>query len=112
MVSDLTDEYRARAAAAPWDHRIPWNCPTFYDGCNCRETVRALDPKVRSMLQEEAYELRHARAVREAWDELEADLARAIELLDALAGREFLDDYVGPNRDAHEWLVEYGRRRG
>lgn len=28
-------EYHGRAAAEPWNHAIPWNCPTFYDGCNC-----------------------------------------------------------------------------
>jgi hypothetical protein len=27
--------YHQIAAAHPHDHRIPWNCPTFYDGCNC-----------------------------------------------------------------------------
>jgi hypothetical protein len=28
-------QYHASAAQQPWNHRIPWNCPTFYDGCNC-----------------------------------------------------------------------------
>jgi hypothetical protein len=27
--------YHSYAAAHPDDHQIPWNCPTFYDGCNC-----------------------------------------------------------------------------
>lgn len=27
--------YHAYAAANPDSHAIPWNCPTFYDGCNC-----------------------------------------------------------------------------
>ena len=27
--------YHQLAAKYPHDHRIPWNCPTFYDGCNC-----------------------------------------------------------------------------
>lgn len=27
--------YHAAAAANPRDHRIPWNCPTYWDGCNC-----------------------------------------------------------------------------
>lgn len=27
--------YHRLAAARPWDHRIPWNCPTYWDGCNC-----------------------------------------------------------------------------
>jgi len=35
-------KYHATAARWPEYHAIPWNCPTFYDTCNCRETVRAL----------------------------------------------------------------------
>lgn len=27
--------YHLGASLQPWNHRIPWNCPTFYDGCNC-----------------------------------------------------------------------------
>lgn len=27
--------YHYAAAAQPGNHRIPWNCPTYYDGCNC-----------------------------------------------------------------------------
>lgn len=27
--------YHLAAKRQPWNHRIPWNCPTFYDGCNC-----------------------------------------------------------------------------
>lgn len=27
--------YHKAATARPWDHRIPWNCPTYWDGCNC-----------------------------------------------------------------------------
>lgn len=27
--------YHAAAAAQPWNHRIPWNCPNYWDGCNC-----------------------------------------------------------------------------
>jgi hypothetical protein len=34
--------YHQLAARNPGDHRIPWNCPTFYDGCNCRETIASL----------------------------------------------------------------------
>lgn len=28
-------EYHRVATEHPDDHRIPWNCPTFWDGCNC-----------------------------------------------------------------------------
>lgn len=28
-------EYHQLAARYPHDHRIPWNCPTYYDGCHC-----------------------------------------------------------------------------
>lgn len=27
--------YHEGAAQQPWNHRIPWNCPTYWDGCNC-----------------------------------------------------------------------------
>jgi hypothetical protein len=27
--------YHYAAALQPWNHRIPWNCPSYYDGCNC-----------------------------------------------------------------------------
>lgn len=27
--------YHALAAEFPLDHSIPWNCATYYDGCNC-----------------------------------------------------------------------------
>ena len=27
--------YHYAAKLQPDNHRIPWNCPTFYDGCNC-----------------------------------------------------------------------------
>jgi hypothetical protein len=27
--------YHHAAAAQPWNHRIPWNCGNYYDGCNC-----------------------------------------------------------------------------
>jgi hypothetical protein len=27
--------YHYAAALQPWNHRLPWNCPAYYDGCNC-----------------------------------------------------------------------------
>lgn len=27
--------YHYAASLQPWNHRIPWNCPNYYDGCNC-----------------------------------------------------------------------------
>jgi hypothetical protein len=29
--------YHYAASLQPDNHRIPWNCPTYYDGCNCTE---------------------------------------------------------------------------
>jgi len=34
--------YHKQAAKYPFDHSIPWNCPTYWDGCNCKRTVAAL----------------------------------------------------------------------
>ena len=31
----LACRYHQGAAQQPWNHRIPWNCPTYWDGCNC-----------------------------------------------------------------------------
>jgi hypothetical protein len=33
--SDGTCDYHNLAAEHPDDHTIPWNCPTYWDGCNC-----------------------------------------------------------------------------
>lgn len=27
--------YHEAATRQPWNHRIAWNCPTYWDGCNC-----------------------------------------------------------------------------
>lgn len=27
--------YHYAAQLQPWNHRIPWNCPAYHDGCNC-----------------------------------------------------------------------------
>ncbi len=32
--------YHYAAALQPWNHRIPWNCPTYFDGCNCSGGLR------------------------------------------------------------------------
>jgi len=31
--------YHYGAGLQPDNHRIPWNCPTFYDGCNCEPEI-------------------------------------------------------------------------
>lgn len=28
-------EYHRAAAEEPENHSIPWNCPTYWNGCNC-----------------------------------------------------------------------------
>ena len=32
---DALDHYRHAAETQPWNHRFPWNCPSYWDGCNC-----------------------------------------------------------------------------
>jgi len=44
--------YHQQAAAHPTDHSIPWNCPTYWDGCNCRWTVRQLRERLLTVEQE------------------------------------------------------------
>lgn len=34
---DSPCDYHAYAAQHPDDHRSPWNCPTYWDGCNCED---------------------------------------------------------------------------
>jgi hypothetical protein len=29
--------YHYAARLQPWNHRLAWNCPTYYDGCNCEK---------------------------------------------------------------------------
>lgn len=39
-VLDDTCEYHIQAFLHPNDHDIGWNCPTYYDGCNCVATIQ------------------------------------------------------------------------
>lgn len=32
---DETCLYHYAARLQPWNHHIPWNCPSYLDGCNC-----------------------------------------------------------------------------
>jgi hypothetical protein len=36
---DISEDcmYHYAARLQPWNHKIPWNCPTYYDGCNCEK---------------------------------------------------------------------------
>jgi hypothetical protein len=38
--------YHQQAAKYPSDHSIPWNCPTYWDGCNCKATIHDLREKL------------------------------------------------------------------
>lgn len=38
--------YHAYALTHPWDHRSPWNCPTFHDGCNCDSPSRMVPARL------------------------------------------------------------------
>lgn len=58
--------YHRAAAERPQDHSIPWNCPTYYDGCNCKDSIerfmagetalRAEAERLRGLLREIEYE--------------------------------------------------------
>ena len=39
-------EYHQAAAAEPFNHRIPWNCPTYWDGCNCKTEFKELRAEI------------------------------------------------------------------
>ena len=32
--------YHNAAKEQPWNHSIPWNCPTYWDCCNCLEYMK------------------------------------------------------------------------
>lgn len=49
-------QYHASAAAQPSNHGIPWNCPTYWDGCNCA-----------SSLSKQTEEIAALRADAERW---------------------------------------------
>jgi hypothetical protein len=38
--------YHKAAAAHPQDHSIPWNCPTYWDGCNCKRVIDKLNKEL------------------------------------------------------------------
>lgn len=39
-------KYHATAAKYPSNHAIPWNCPTYWDGCNCNQRIRTLESEL------------------------------------------------------------------
>lgn len=43
--------YHQEAAARPMDHSIPWNCPTYWDGCNCSQTLHDLREELKAALE-------------------------------------------------------------
>ena len=49
---DENCNYHATAARYPDNHGIPWNCHTYYDGCNCKNTL-----KTKKILVEELMEV-------------------------------------------------------
>lgn len=46
LVVDPACGYHRAAAAAPMDHSIPWNCPTYWDGCNCARVIADLRAEI------------------------------------------------------------------
>jgi len=52
-------QYHATAAKYRANHAIPWNCPTYYDGCNCVETVKRLQSE-RDQLVTKCHQLEDA----------------------------------------------------
>ena len=45
LVIDPACGYHQVAADFPNDHSIPWNCPTYWDGCNCDDPAFARAPE-------------------------------------------------------------------
>lgn len=45
--------YHRAAKERPMDHSIPWNCPTYWDGCNCKAEIDKLRESSESALQRE-----------------------------------------------------------
>lgn len=41
-------KYHTQAARYPSDHTIPWNCPTFWDGCNCKARIEELEATLKA----------------------------------------------------------------
>lgn len=54
-------EYHAKAFRYPNNHGIPWNCPTYWDGCNCKERLAKAESAL-SRVREETIDLREALA--------------------------------------------------
>lgn len=73
-------EYHATAAKYPSYHAIPWNCPTYYDGCNCRDVIAEWRPIVEA----------HRRDCRDS-AAMPVAVSDALNALDELAG--YADPY-------------------
>jgi len=76
--------YHAAAAERSFDHSIPWNCPTYWDGCNCKATLAELR-RVR-LSASELERLRDLRDhLRKRGERSDADTAAVIAAGDARA---------------------------
>lgn len=79
--------YHRAAKARPADHSIPWNCPTYHDGCNCKDIVEEFQ-EVKKQLDSvtESYEKRidshcaNAQELRNRARRAEQKLAEVREL--------------------------------
>lgn len=47
---DVLDLYKYGAGLQPWNHQFPWNCPSYYDGCNCEGGPYYDRPETSSLL--------------------------------------------------------------
>lgn len=59
-------QYHASAAAQPGNHGIPWNCPTYWDGCNCASSLSKQAEEI-AALRADAERYRWIRQ-RGAWE--------------------------------------------
>lgn len=61
--------YHRAAEHRPDDHSIPWNCPTYYDGCNCESAIDDWQAKAKTLEAENA-------ALREAMEKVKQEQNR------------------------------------
>jgi hypothetical protein len=60
--------YHAAAAQNPDDHRIPWNCPTYWDGCNCPDMERIVRNAISVQRRRRGHATRADRGIRRPWN--------------------------------------------
>jgi hypothetical protein len=65
---DSKCDYHRYAALHPEDHRSPWNCPTYWDGCNCPDYERLVRDVIGSQRKRRGHGKERKSKLRRAYN--------------------------------------------